>query len=396
MNAKNLLNKSNLKKGLVFASKAGDFVENSIGKALEKSRFKADDLPKDPEKMTWYRVPLKKGLSGDGSEYYIYVKIADPQKLCVFFSGGGVAWDEYTAARPVTGGKVVSRQPNYYWNNLRPFTQIMNINVGITDIFSDKNPFMDWSFVVITYATGDFHVGNNDYPYTSESGEEDVLHFHGYVNFIESMKISKELFPNPEALLIAGDSAGAFAVPALAGEVVDDYYPRTRNVTLFSDSALLLYKYWRRTARSIWKAKEDIWKPIYSNNITLDWYKALYEKYGEKFRYLYSSSIRDNLLSAYYNDIVNKKYETDSDVQEEYLGQLSEMVRELKKITPHFGMFLNEWKIPIITMGGTVHTSVREPHFTLFTQNGISMAQWLYDACCGKVYDVGMDLLKKD
>ena len=66
--------------------------------------------------MVWYRVPLERGLSGDGSEYYIYAKLADPEKLCVFFSGGGVAWNEFTAARPVTGGKVATGQPNFYWN----------------------------------------------------------------------------------------------------------------------------------------------------------------------------------------------------------------------------------------------------------------------------------------
>ena len=384
----------NLKAGIVFASRAGDFVENSIGRAIENSGRKAEDLPDKPEAMTWYRVPLERGLSGDGSEYYIYVKLGDPDKLCVFFSGGGVAWNEYTAARPVTGGKVAAGQPNYYWNNLRPFTQIMNINVGITDIANEKNPFRDWSFMVITYATGDFHVGNNDYPYKAEDGSDEVLHFHGYVNFLQSMKVAKELFPNPGTLLIAGNSAGAFAVPALAGEVVDNYYSKAKNITLLSDSGQLLYKNWRKTAKNIWQCKESIWKPLHSDNITLDWYKNLYEKYGDRFKYLYSSSVRDYLLSAYYNDIMNKRYVSDALVQEEYYRQLIEMVAELKKLTPHFGMFLNEWKIPLITMGGTVHTSVREPHFTLFTQNGISMANWLKDATDGKVYDVGLDLIR--
>lgn len=386
--------KRNLKAGIVFASRAGDFVENRIGKAIENSGRKAEDLPKDPKPMTWYRVPLERGLSGDGSEYYIYVKLGDPDKLCVFFSGGGVAWNEYTAARPVTGGKVAAGQPNYYWNNLRPFTQIMNINVGITDIVSEKNPFRDWSFVVITYATGDFHVGNNDYPYKAEDGSDEVLHFHGYVNFLQSMAVAKDLFPSPKQILIAGNSAGAFAVPALAGEIADNYYDKVRNITLFSDSGQLLYKNWRKTAKNIWQCKETIWKPIRSDNITLDWYKDLYEKHGERFRYLYSSSVRDYLLSAYYNDIINKRYVSDSLVQEEYFRQLKEMVAELKKLTPHFGIFLNEWKIPLITMGGTVHTSVREPHFTLFSQNGITMAKWLKDATDGKVYDVGLDLIK--
>ncbi|MBP3784920.1 MAG: pectin acetylesterase [Butyrivibrio sp.] len=386
--------KRNLKAGIVFASRAGDFVENRIGKAIENSGRKAEDLPKEPKPMTWYRVPLERGLSGDGSEYYIYVKLGDPDKLCIFFSGGGVAWNEYTAARPVTGGKVAAGQPNFYWNNLRPFTQIMNINVGITDIVSEKNPFRDWSFVVITYATGDFHVGNNDYPYKAEDGSDEVLHFHGYVNFLQSMAVAKDLFPSPKQILIAGNSAGAFAVPALAGEIADNYYDKVRNITLFSDSGQLLYKNWRKTAKNIWQCKESIWKPIHTGNITLDWYKDLYEKNGERFRYLYSSSVRDYLLSAYYNDIINKRYVSDSLVQEEYYRQLKEMVAELKKLTPHFGIFLNEWKIPLITMGGTVHTSVREPHFTLFSQNGITMAKWLKDATDGKVYDVGLDLIE--
>lgn len=395
MSIKNRLNKNNLKRGVVFASKVGDFVENRIGKAIEEKGYEADILPDDPESMKWYKVPIEKGMSGDGSEYHIYVKKADPDKLCIFLSGGGVAYNEYTAARPVTGGKVAAGLPNYYWNNLRPFTQIMNINMGITDISSDKNPFRDWSFVVVTYSTGDFHVGNNDYPYVGEDGQERVLHFHGYVNFLESMKVAKALFPNPGKLLIAGNSAGAFAVPALAGEIADDYYPKTKNITLLSDSGQLLYKHWRKTAKNIWKTKASVYEPLVTDNITLDWYKSLYGKYGERFRYLYSSSIYDYLLSAYYNDIIRKKYKTDQEVQQDYYRQLVQMVGELKALTPSFGIFLNEWKIPLITMGGTVHTSVREPHFLLFAQDGITMAKWLFDACEGKVYDVGMDLLKR-
>lgn len=395
MSLKDKLTKNNLKRGIVFASKVGDFVENRIGKAIEESNFNADILPENPEEMKWYKVPLEKGMAGDGSEYHIYIKKASSENLCVFLSGGGVAYNEYTAARPVTGGKVAAGLPNYYWNNLRPFTQIMNINVGITDIFTDKNPFKEWSFVVITYATGDFHVGNNEYPYKGEDGQDNVLHFHGYINFLESMKVAKKLFPNPKRLLIAGNSAGAFAVPALAGEIADDYYPNTKNITLFSDSGQLPYKHWKKTAKTIWKTKEPLWKAIGGENITLEWYKALYSKYGNRFRYLYSSSVYDYLLSAYYNDIVNRKYKTDNDIQKEYYNGLKEMVAELKKLTPEFGMFINDWRIPLITMGGTVHTSVREPHFLLFTQDGITMAKWLEDACNGRVYDVGMELLKE-
>ena len=74
MGIKNKLTKNNLKRGVVFASKVGDFVENSIGKAIEDKGLLAEVLPEKPKKMTWYRVPIANGMSGDGSEYYIYVK----------------------------------------------------------------------------------------------------------------------------------------------------------------------------------------------------------------------------------------------------------------------------------------------------------------------------------
>ena len=81
-------------------------------------------------------------------------------------------------------------------------------------------------------------------------------------------------------------------------------------------------------------------------------------------------------------------------MQEEYRRQLIEMVHELKELNPSFGIFINNWKLPLITQGGTVHTSVRDMQFASFTQDGVTMAQWLKDAVDGKVYDVGMELLE--
>ncbi|WP_408070881.1 pectin acetylesterase-family hydrolase [Butyrivibrio sp. JL13D10] len=371
----------------------GDFVENSIGKTIVDFDLIAPELPEDPEDNTWYRVIMPKGKSGDGSEYHVYVKLGDPEKLCVFFSGGGVAYNEYTAARPITGGKMAADLPNYYWDNLRPFTQIMNIDMGIMNLKDNDNPFRDWSIIDIAYATGDFHIGNNDFPYEGEDKEQHVLHFHGYQNFIEAMGVSESLFPNPVKLLIAGNSAGAFAVPALTDEILSVWYPHVKDVTVLSDSALLLYSKWEYTARNVWKAPKEICDAIKSDNITLSWYRNLFAKYGDSIRYLYSSSTRDYVLTAYYNDITNKTYKTDSDVQDAYYEQLKEMVKELKRLTPSFGMYINNWVVPLITKGGTVHTAVREPYFTRLSQDDVTMARWLFDAVNGNVYDVGMKLL---
>lgn len=392
-------NNFNLKHGLAFAYRVGDFFENSIGKTIADTSLAAPVLDGEPQPGTWYRILIPEGVSGDGSCYYIYLKKGTSDHLCLFFSGGGVAWNEYTAARPVTGGKVAAGMPNYYWNNLRPFTQIMNIHIGITEAANPLNPFNDWNFVIITYATGDFHVGNHDFPYEAEDGSQQVVHFHGYRNFQEAMKVAQGFFPAPDKLLIAGDSAGAFAVPALSDEILQQSYPACSDVTLFSDSGQLLYKHWRRTAREIWKADEKIWKPLHTSNITMDWYHRLYEKYGDRIRYLYASSTHDYLLSAYYNDVTHKRYHTDADVQEAFYHQLQEMVLDFKQMAPSSGIFLNDWKNMMVMKtglhGGTVHTAVRQINFHMKTRSGVTMAQWLSDAVNGNVYDVGMELLKE-
>ncbi|MBR1524731.1 MAG: pectin acetylesterase [Lachnospiraceae bacterium] len=382
------------------AAKFGDHIENRLGKTVE-NRLEVDDLDiydpvQVPEIMRWYRVALPEGISGDGSEYHTYISKGKNDHLCIIISGGGVAWNEYTAARPVTGGKVAAGLPNFYWNNLRPFTQLMNINIGITNTKTAANPFAEWNFIVITYATGDFHIGNSEFCYKSETGEDEILHFAGHRNFMESMKVTKTLFDKPDKILVAGNSAGAFAVPALAGEISDEYYPVCKDVTLLSDSGLLLYKDWKRTAKEVWGSDESFVNRMHSDNPTVDWYESLFKEYGKKFRYLYASSTRDYLLSSYYNDIITKQYKTDGDVQQAFFEQLKVMVRQLKDITEDFHFYIFDWPMlpPAIGKGGTAHTALKEITFASKKSEGVTMADWLYDQTEGKMYDIGMGLLE--
>ena len=352
----------------------GNLVEESISKGIYELGQEAPILVGEPASKVWYKVPIPEGKCADGSDYHIYVRKGTTDKLCVFFSGGGIAINEYMAARPVNGGSVAAWLPNYYWNNLRLFTQVMNINVGITKNGGD-NPFDDWNFVIITYATGDMHVGNNRFIYhvledsedgSAKKGDEAVLYFHGYENFMAAMRCGKKLFPAAEKLLIAGESAGAFAVPALAEQIVGEFYPACRDVTLFSDSAQLLYKNWKHTLRDVWNAREELWKDVGGKNLTLEWYRGVCRRQGSRFRYLYSGSVTDYLLSAFYNDMTNKVYNTDTQIQEDYYRQMQKMIAELRKLSPEFSFFIHEWHRPLsMYKGGTIHTAVRQPEFTL-------------------------------
>ncbi len=380
----------------------GNLVEESISKGIYELGQEAPILVGEPAAKVWYKVPIPEGKCADGSDYHIYVRKGTTDKLCVFFSGGGIAINEYMAARPVNGGSVAAWLPNYYWNNLRLFTQVMNINVGITKNGGD-NPFDDWNFVIITYATGDMHVGNNRFIYhvledsedgSAKKGDEAVLYFHGYENFMAAMRYGKKLFPTAEKLLIAGESAGAFAVPALAEQIVGEFYPACRDVTLFSDSAQLLYKNWKHTLRDVWNAREELWKDVGGKNLTLEWYRGVCRRQASRFRYLYSGSVTDYLLSAFYNDMTNKVYNTDTQIQEDYYRQMQKMIAELRKLSPEFSFFIHEWHRPLsMYKGGTIHTAVRQPEFTLRTQDDVTMAYWLSECVEGRAFDVGMQLM---
>jgi len=141
--------------------------------------------------------------------------------------------------------------------------------------------------------------------------------------------------------------------------------------------------------------RKDLVKQIRTRNITLDWYRGVYARRGDHYRYLYASSVQDYLLSAFYNDLKNKKYDTDEKVQRIFQRQLREMVRELRKITPAFGIYLYDWHRPVLYRGGTIHTMVRQPEFYLHRRGMPSMAKWLSQAVEGTPHCVGLNLLKK-
>jgi hypothetical protein len=179
----------------------------------------------------------------------------------------------------------------------------------------------------------------------------------------------------------------------VTNEILEDYYPECRDVTLLSDSAQLLYRRWRRTAREVWGAPESVWEPLHSSNITVDWYRNLHQIWGDRLRYLYAGSPRDYLLSSYYNDVANKSYTTNHEIQEIYFRQMRQMLKDLKEITDRFGFFVYNFRNLRMMLGGTVHTIVRHRNFYFRTRAGASMAEWLGDAVNGKIRDIGMEFL---
>ena len=138
--------------------------------------------------------------------------------------------------------------------------------MAVGDDLLRKNPFRDWTFLVLPYASGDFHSGTGEYHYMDGSKERVVYH-NGYNNYSAFMNAAMPYVGNPDTLLVTGFSAGGFATSLLADDVIDRF-PSAENITVCVDSSLLLYDGWHETADGlqekisgvgifIWKYGED-------------------------------------------------------------------------------------------------------------------------------------------
>ncbi|MBR3717526.1 MAG: hypothetical protein IKP48_04825 [Bacteroidaceae bacterium] len=244
-------------------------------------------LIESPKQGKWYEVTPDGLLCANGDPYHAVFRKGKENKLIVYFFGGGVSVDKYTAAR----GFSVSDE-GFYSDNEDNLDFYARLGIGSQ---SEGNPFKDWSILAMPYSTGDFHCGTGDFPYTDLQGKPAVLHHHGYTNFSKALAMVEHLVGNPEALLVTGFSAGGFGSALMADEVIS-HFPKTPNITVFVDSSVLLYEQWAKVAHEVWQAPKAIADRVVSDNITLDCLKALRRERGDAVKILFGCSVRDEAL----------------------------------------------------------------------------------------------------
>ena len=129
-----------------------------------------DKLERAAETGKWYEVDTPGAVSADGTVWHGFMKKGSENKVIVCFFGGGVSPDEYTAAR----GYSAVKEGGAYSDT---FSQGMYAMAGCIAKFGigsrgKKNPFRNWSVIVVPYATGDFHIGCGEVEYTALTGEK--------------------------------------------------------------------------------------------------------------------------------------------------------------------------------------------------------------------------------
>ena len=346
------------------------------------------ELQGKPETGKWYEVAPEGAVSADGSPWHAFFKKGKENKFMVYFFGGGVSVDEYTAAR----GRSIVSEGGFYSDNVKYQDYIATWGIGSQD---DKNPFKDWSVLAIPYGCGDFHCGTGDFPYTSLKGEKKILHHHGYTNYSRALDIVLPFLGQPEALLVCGYSAGGWGTSILSEDVIA-HFPDTQNITVCVDGSLGIYKDWRYVAEHVWKTPKEITDRIVSDNIILDCLLSLHRNYGDRVKILYGCSVRDEALAnvqTYFDAKRNDKAtRADGDVQQK---NLKKFVKQLQDSIPSCGIFLWDDVITQPEEALTQHTILLTSKFFTDRSGNGSFSKWIDDAVRGKVNSYGIDLADK-
>ncbi len=370
----NVKPKSRLKKVLIIIGIIILVIATGIFILLKLTVLKTfPKLKGEAEIGKWYEVEVDGAKSSDGSEWHGIFRKGTENKVVVYFFGGGVSITPETSE----GGK------EFYATNMTAQDFVAQGGIGST---AEDNPFKDWSFIVIPYATGDFHAGTGIY-----EGKKTVYHT-GYSNYSAYVEQVKQYIGEPDTLLVTGFSAGGFATSLLADDVIVRF-PSAENVTVCVDSSLLLYDGWHETAVDLWKAPTEISDRLTTNNLVLDSLTELHEKRGDSVKILFDCSYRDDTLMQYQSYIDSGKMDQTKELGDHFQRDLREMVNGLQTNISDVGIYI--WCCgENAETHNTQHTIISANVFDKLG-NDKSVGEWIYDAVNGDVKTYGIELLDK-
>lgn len=345
------------------------------------------NLKTDPAVGKWYRVASSEMKDSEGHSYHALFKKGSENKVLIYFAGGGVSVNEEMARDDTYNTKMV--WPDYLAN--------VTMNMGGLASDVEGSPFQNWTLILFPYATGDFHSGTGEFHYTDTDGKEKVLYHNGYTNYTLAMQKIMGLagINDADTVVVTGYSAGGFATALLSDDIFTNYFPNAASKNVLVDAALLLNEDWHDIAVNVWQTPKSISDKLKTNNLTLDCFRSLHEKYGDSIHLLFDCSTRDGDLAKVQNYF-------DIGIMDVDEAQADVFQQILKETIPQF----QEAGVSLFIWDGiawyddprnmTAHTIISTPVVWLpFEEQGQSVAGWLQDAVNGDMKDYGIDLINK-
>lgn len=138
---------------------------------------------------TWQRVEGDETcMCADGSDWNLWVREANPEKVVLYFQGGGACFSaemcNFSTSSTYDRTVTADDDPSRY--------------VGLFNLSHADNPVADWSFVYVPYCTGDVHLGNSTHDY----GNGLVVEQNGMVNARFGFEEMVRRFPKATEILV--------------------------------------------------------------------------------------------------------------------------------------------------------------------------------------------------
>ncbi|MCL2620813.1 MAG: pectinacetylesterase family protein [Defluviitaleaceae bacterium] len=344
--------------------------------------------------QTWYRKPLEGRASSNGKPYAITLKKGTVNKLLVNFFGGGFSWNKETAARPMTLSRIAGNKEWFYVPHL-PNIQLNSIHIGLLSAKDKRNPFYDWNILGIPYTTADFHIGDSEFEYQNAKGERKILYHNGIKNVEAALDVMKGYFSEtPDALVIAGQSAGGFGCVANCPKIAN-IYPDCENIVVYSEGSHLRSPVLQETARSVWKANSDLTSHLNSNDLIADLFNYAQDNMPAHTLFLHSNSIWDKALVEFMYKMNHGKLEVNNQALNEFHQSLLDVTKRLKSEIRNYNFYLTDYDKKDKS-GTTPHIFSGNPKLIYGKmQDGVSLAEWLCRAISGKPTNVGEVFLQK-
>lgn len=320
----------------------------------------AADKPESVPDRVWTTIaPAGDTGCSDGSPYSFHVRPAAPDKLVIYFNGGGACWSGATCD-PTAKAPAYTPTATAQANDPR-------IAKGIFDLARADNPLRDWSLVFISYCTGDVHLGGRDADYQTPDGRAFTIRHRGRANARAALDWTFAHWAKPARILVAGSSAGALALPYYVG-MVATHYPKA-NIALLGDGAggyrsSTLGERWRQ-----WGIDGDL----------PPWLAAV----PEAERSLESLLIADlrafpRLRLALYdtaNDVVQRRFR-------ELGGDTGAVEADLRRNRAATAAGVHD--LISYVAGGGVHTMLRSQVLYEYKVQGVGLADWVGDVASGR------------
>jgi hypothetical protein len=291
-----------------------------------------------------------------GTPYAFFVEIGDPQKLMIYFQGGGACWD------------AASCDPRSRAHLYKPAVgeREQPYRTGLLDLANPENPVRGYTKVFVPYCTADLHLGARtvrfDVPATpGDSAHLFEIHHSGAANAMAALDWAFARVPSPQTIVVTGESAGSVPTPVYAA-VMSRHYPRARVVQLGDGSGSYV------TASGItmsWRALPflrslNALPGLDSATLTYPGLYSLAAHASSRITFAQVNSAEDSTQAFY----VRATDRTSPSVP----VLLAQNYAAIKREVPAFRSY---------TVPGVMHTIIPRPQFYTTSVDGIRLRDWV-------------------